>query len=374
MCAEQMVCELTWSQILAKGYVFGIPFLHNGKFNDGTSNRDVRSIQRGVIHRFPHTLRRSLPYLYERSRCTSGIRIEFTTDAKSIQIVSKITYMKHRENYSNMAQGVIDLLVDGKIWSHYYPKWENPDKIYLPSSGSHRISLILPTYAGIQISRIILHNLTELSNRSPNYLLENRPIVYYGSSITQGGCSSRPSLSYPHQLSEIFCMNYVNLGISGNAHGESEIAQYISSSFSYAAMFVLDWGANLLDPQWENLLEQRYEPFWRIIHKSNPNIPILFVGLQNYSYDVSSEPETRARIQQKREFIQASAMKACVEINQDGKRKLFDYIDGTTIIDTTHLDLTVDGVHPNDIGHKIYAELLEWKIIDLLGNHIKVDL
>jgi lysophospholipase L1-like esterase len=363
-------CELTWTQLLEKEYVFGIPLFYNKQFLPQTTRKDIKSISCGTIHRFPDYLRKQFPYLDEKSRCTSGIRVEFNTDAQSIQILSKITKIKHRENFSNMAQAGIDVMVDGNFWMIYYPKWENAERIYLRDDGNfHRISLVLPNYAGIRLKKIILDKATNITPRTPKYLLDNRPIVYYGSSITQGGCASRPALAYSQRLSDTFCMNYVNLSISGNARGELELAKYVAE-FTHAALFILDWGANLLDSEWGDTLEDRYEPFWRTIYNKNPQTPILFIGLQNYSRDLASEPCMRNRIQIKREFIQQKAILACNEINQEKKRKIFDYIDGTSIIDTESLDLTLDGVHPNDIGHKKYADLLEWKIIDLLGNHV----
>jgi lysophospholipase L1-like esterase len=370
MTEKQSSVELNWIELLEQGYVFGIPCYFNGAFLSNTHRKDINSIRKGYIQRFPITLRQKIPYLFERSICTTGIRIEFMTDAMSMQVVSKISKLKHRENYSNMGQASLDIMVDGKLWMNFYPKWEDPDKIYLKADGQmHRICMVLPNYAGARIRKIILHDVTKVSQKSPPYLLENRPIVYYGSSITQGGCASRPALAYSHRLSETFCANYINLSISGNARGEPEIAEYVAS-FSHAIMFILDWGANLLEFEDDGLLEQRYEHFWRTIHNHNPDTPILFIGLQNFGYDVYSEPKIRDYIQQKRNFIQKQALEACEEINQSRKRKIFDYIDGTSIINTNSLELTIDGTHPSDAGHKTYAELLEWKIIDLLGNHI----
>lgn len=370
MDKPQSTLELSWTQLLDQGYIFGIPSFYNGKFLSGISRKDVNGVKRGILHRFPYSLRRKFSYLYERSICTSGIRAEFVTDAKSIQIISELSKLKHRENYSNMAQACVDLLIDGKFWTNFYPKWDNPERIYLKDDGeSHRVTFVFPTYARLRLRKLLFHDVTSITQKVPPFLLENRPIVYYGSSITQGGCASRPALAYAHRLSETFCINYVNLAISGNARGEPEIAKYISS-FSHAAMFILDWGANLLDLQDGDLLEQRYESFWRTVHEKNPDTPILFVGLQNFSYDVSSDPAFRTHIQNKRDFIREKALAACNEVNKQKERKIFDFIDGTTIINTSSLGLTLDGIHPSDTGHQTYAELLEWKIIDLLGNHV----
>jgi lysophospholipase L1-like esterase len=363
--------ELNWSHLLEYGYVFGIPCYFNRTFLSNTTRREKNSVKRGILHRFPKELRRKFSYLHERSKCTTGVRIEFNSDAHSLKIISHLSRIKHRENYSNMAQACIDIIVDGNLWMNFYPKWDNPDKIYLKDDGKiHRICLVLPNYARVRLKKIILYGLTSVTEKTPPFLLENRPIVYYGSSITQGGCSSRPALAYFHRISETFCVNYVNLAISGNARGEPEFANYVAS-FSHAILFILDWGANLLEYKDDGLLEQRYEQFWRVIHKHNPDTPILFVGLQNFTSDLVTDQKFKDHIQNKRDFITQQSLQACKEINQTRKKKLFGYIDGTSIINTDSLDLTVDGIHPSDTGHKNYAELLEWKIIDLLGNHVE---
>ena len=65
-----------------------------------------------------------------------------------------------------------------------------------------------------------------------------KPVVYYGSSITQGGCASRPGMAYTNILTRELNVDHINLGFSGSARGEDAIAEYISgldmSVFVYA--------------------------------------------------------------------------------------------------------------------------------------------
>ena len=51
-------------------------------------------------------------------------------------------------------------------------------------------------------------------------------MVFYGSSITQGGCAQRPGNSYPAIVSMDRMTDFVCLGFSGNAHGEAKMAEY----------------------------------------------------------------------------------------------------------------------------------------------------
>ncbi|MBD3351060.1 MAG: hypothetical protein GF364_06205, partial [Candidatus Lokiarchaeota archaeon] len=239
-----------------------------------------------------------------------------------------------------------------------------PNRIILPKSNhKRRITLVLPTYAPCKIRSIILEKVKgeKPVERYDNFKGKGKPVIFYGSSITQGGCTSRPALAYPQLLSEKIGFDYLNFGISGAGFGEPEMADFISS-FNHASLFILDWGANLLKPEYQDLLERRYEPFWRKIHKQNPKTPILFIGLQNYYQELIEAPITRAYIRYKRDFIEKKANEACLEINKTNESSLFTYMKGTEILGLEDIGNTVDGVHPNDLGHKKYAEIIEKKI------------
>ena len=47
----------------------------------------------------------------------------------------------------------------------------------------------------------------------------------YGSSITQGGCASRPGMAYQNIISRHFDCDHINLGFSGSAKGEEANAE-----------------------------------------------------------------------------------------------------------------------------------------------------
>ena len=68
------------------------------------------------------------------------------------------------------------------------------------------------------------------------------PVAFYGSSITQGGCASRPGNSYQAVISRMLNCDYRNFGWSGSAHGELAMAQYIAQQ--PMSLFFLDYDHN----------------------------------------------------------------------------------------------------------------------------------
>lgn len=361
---------LTWKQLLDNGFVFGVPnFFNQTYFNPlYFTEKDHKLLEKGQIQRFPSKLYKRLSHLRSRSFCTSGIRVEFMTSAKQMSLDIIHPKVGSMDNMSKLAQRGVDILVDGKAWVMFYGRSNKlPVKFGLPlDKTEHRITILFPTYAPCILKSITLYKIPENEPklRSPWFKKDGKPVIYYGSSITQGGCSSRPSLSYPFLISEDLNLNFINLGTSGVGYGEPEVAEYVAS-FKNASLFVLDWGANLLNPEHRDLLEQRYNAFWQKIHSENPNIPILFIGFQGYFQEII-DPMAKIYINSKRDFVENEALKACTLINQNQNNKLAESISGLSLFNASELNNTVDGVHPNDLGHRRYAEVISQKIKELL--------
>ncbi len=155
-----------------------------------------------------------------------------------------------------------------------------------------------------------------------------KPIVFYGSSITQGGCASRPSTSYQAHISHRFDADFINLGFSGSAKGEKAMAEYVAQLDMSA--FVLDYDYNA--PSIEHL-EKTHLPFFNAVLEANPDLPIIIVSRPT--------PSDRKRF----EIIKATYDYAIAQ--GDTKVKL---IDGDTLFGGEFDYCTVDGCHPNDLG------------------------
>ena len=175
------------------------------------------------------------------------------------------------------------------------------------------------------------------------------PAVFYGSSITQGGCASRPGNSYQNFLSRSLDLDYINLGFSGNGKGEPEMAEYIAGL--PMSVFVSDYDHNA--PTVEHLRETHYR-FYEIIREKQPELPYIMVSRPNF-YGTEDDIARRAVIYESYERARAN-----------GDENVY-FLDGETVFAGDAREVcTVDGTHPNDLGFYRFAKALEPLISKLI--------
>ncbi len=181
--------------------------------------------------------------------------------------------------------------------------------------------------------------------------VNDKPIVFYGSSITHGAAASRPGNTYEALISEKYNLNYVNLGFAGNAKGEQQMAEYIAGRDM--SLFVCDYDYNA--PTVEYLLETHYR-FYEIIRKKHPQIPYVMITKP----DLRQNPKRNAV---RRDIIRVSYEKAKIQ----GDDKVY-FIDGETLFaGELCMSCTVDGTHPNDLGFYRMSEVIGKVIADILN-------
>ena len=172
---------------------------------------------------------------------------------------------------------------------------------------------------------------------APDYKYE-KPIVYYGSSITQGGCASRPGTCYQGFVTRHFDINHVNLGFSGNARAEDAIAEYIAGLDMSA--FVYDYDHNA--PTKEHLA-QTHERMFGKIREKNPTLPIIMMSRPRFKKSID-------------ELSRFEIIKRTYENAKAECDKNVYLIDGSELcLDNEN---TVDGCHPTDYGFKCMADRL----------------
>ena len=168
------------------------------------------------------------------------------------------------------------------------------------------------------------------------------PLVFYGSSITQGGCASRPGTSYQAIISRMLDCDFLNLGFSGSARGEESIADYMASLEMSA--FVCDYDHNAPSVQH---LAGTHERLYRKIRAKHPDLPILLISKPDILW---KEDDADAR----RAVIRATYEKALSE----GDRNVA-FLDGARFFAGPMADdYTVDGSHPTDAGFMRMAQMI----------------
>ena len=172
------------------------------------------------------------------------------------------------------------------------------------------------------------------------------PVVMYGTSILQGGCVSRPGMAATNILGRWLDREVVNLGFSGNARLDAEIAE-LMARVENPAVFVLD---NVPNDTPKMILE-KMEPFVKTLRDAHPEVPIVFVGQAPYAQDaVSVSSAERVRLKNEAQHTMYKRLKTA------GYKKLY-YVSGEKLIGTDG-EATVDYVHQTDLGAMRYAEAL----------------
>ena len=314
----------------------------------------------GELYRLPLKLKDTFRVpVWQLAQSPSGGRIRFRTNSSTLAI--RLEYPKP-PNMSNMhafGQTGVDLYIDGRYRNtaiaaaNSKPGLVQEHVFYKDQPrAEHDVTLYLPLYMPVKVLGIGVDEAAAIQPPHPFAL--SKPIVFYGTSITQGGCASRSGMSYQAILGRMLDIDFVNLGFSGNGKGEPEMARAVADID--ASCFVLDFAQN--NPTVESL-KQVYAPFVETIRSKHPETPMLVIT-PIYSARESWSADTR--LEEMRILIREVAGRRIAA----GDRKL-EILEGTDLIGPSRENGLVDGTHPNDLGFEWMAEGLALRISKLLG-------
>jgi hypothetical protein len=316
-------------------------------------------VEDGIIRRVPDAVAKSVNHATPSlSQHTAGGRIRFKTDSSFVMIRYKVPYVTHFGHMAPTGVFGFDLYKnefegEGERYvSPFVPSYDLKDTqegvLRLWSNKMRQLTLNMPLYNPVSELYIGLEEGAQLLPADP-YPIE-KPVVFYGSSITQGGCASRPGTCYTAVLSRKMNFEHINLGFSGNARGEQAMAEYIASMDMSA--FVLDYDHNSNSA--EHLSSTHYA-FYRTVRDAHPDLPIIMVSRPKYHLN-STELAMR-------EVIKESYARAISE----GDRKVW-FVDGKAIMPRDVAgDALVDYAHPTDLGFYFMAKALEPVLREALG-------
>lgn len=205
--------------------------------------------------------------------------------------------------------------------------------------------LYLPLYDGLAQLEIGVAPDAEILAPQVNSPQTGRPVVFYGTSITQGGCATRAGMAYPNILSRMLDCEIVNLGFSGNGQLDLEVAEAMAEIT--ASCFVMDCLPNVSVLQ----MNEKYCRFLEILREKNPETPIILVENILFPH-MDFDQEVNEKIKEKNETL----AKIFQEQKKKGDRNIY-YVKADHLIGNSH-EATVDGVHLTDLGFQIMAEQL----------------
>ena len=193
--------------------------------------------------------------------------------------------------------------------------------------------LFMPLYGGVQSVEIALAPTAKVASGKP--YKKDKTVLYYGSSITQGGCASRPDNCYQGFISKWTNTDYVDLGFSGAAKGEKHVAEHLATID--CNVFVCDYDHNEYNV--EDLRAKHYA-FYKTYRSNRPNTPILFVS--------RPDADRAERLEERLKVIKDTVKQA----KKEGDKNVY-FLSGVNFFGKTKSErecCTVDGCHPNDLG------------------------
>ncbi len=275
--------------------------------------------------------------------CTAGGRVRFVTDSPYVAIAVRYNEIMKMPHFAFSASIGFDLYADDIYIGSYITQGDEPTfeaVLDLPQSGTHTVTIHFPLYSGVDELFIGLSE-DALLAAPPAYRVTD-PVVFYGSSITQGGCASRPGNAYDNILSRLLSCDHTNLGYSGSARAELPIAEYISKL--KMSVFIYDYDHNAPTAEY---LEETHERMYRIIRNAQPELPIIMLSRPKYHLDADD---------QKRLAIIRKTYENAVAAG-DGN---VYFIPGPELIEERLRETaTVDNCHPNDSGFVSMAYAVE---------------
>ena len=281
-----------------------------------------------------------------RAAQPSGGRIRFTTDSATLWI--KATTHNTTQDFlvSPLLESGLDIYVDtargprfvGCTRPDFAEKGAYTFSHPLPA-GEKALTLHLPVSGELYDLEIGIEEGATLGAHKP-YTYQ-KPIVFYGSSITQGCAASRPGNTYPAMLSRRFDLDFINLGFHGSCRGEQEIVDYMATLDMCA--FVCDFDHNRSSAE---KLESAHFNVYQTIRKNHPDIPFYMISRPDFRFN-KMDFDRRAVI-----------MESYLRAWRGGDENVY-FIDGSAFFNTPDLlDCTVDGGHPSDVGFAYMANAI----------------
>lgn len=293
------------------------------------------------------------------SRQSAGLSVRFKTSARTVQVRWELTSdnlaMPHMP-----ATGVsgIDLYrkAADKTWRFVQngrptQRAGNLMTAGLPASrtGQTECLLYLPLYNGVKSVEIGVPAGATIEKAADHLNGNRRPLVYYGTSIAQGGCASRPGMAHVGMLGRLLDRPMINLGFSGSGRMEPAVSRLLAELDP--EIYVIDclWNiGNMPEPEFT----LRVTTLIETIRHAHPTTPILFVGQSRIQSDqpVPAMEQLQDKIVKRMLSRGVTGLSLC-----PGKKLLGSDGDGT-----------VDGVHPNDLGMRRQADALAPVLANIL--------
>ncbi len=299
----------------------------------------------------PHAEGKVTPNVWTFSQHSAGVLVRFVTDATKVAARWTLRFEScmTEQMPSTTIAGLDCYARAGESW-HWaglglFDEYPTNQRIIVDNMNGreHEFMLYLPLYNGIEE---MLIGIPEDATIEAAPVRDGKPICVYGTSIVHGGCCLRPGMAYPAIIGRHLDRPMLNLGFSGSALMEAEVAELLAE---------LDVAAYLLDPlpnMQAELVRERYVPFVRILRHARPDTPILLVEQHRYE-------NAWLNIQQEARYQSVNV--ALREVYSALRGGGVDNLHYVSLEDALGNDgeATTDGTHMTDLGFLRLADAIE---------------
>ncbi|MBR2042709.1 MAG: hypothetical protein IJ946_00030 [Clostridia bacterium] len=313
-----------------------------------------------TYHRVPMDIAKTISGdVAYHGKATTGVRVRFNTDSKYVGIRAKFAHhVLPNPHITRLNETGFDIYVekDGEdvYKGSYYPPKDGFDGYegikHFKDNKMRCITIYFPIGNEVLDLEVALEPNAKIEEPNP-YKFE-KPVVFYGSSITHGFAAGRPGTTYVNRIGRMLKTDIMNFGFSGSAKGEANMAKFLAELDMSVCVMDYDYNA----PSVEHLINTHYN-FYEIIRKAHPDLPIIFItkpdaGGYTTEFDLA-----------RKDVI----MKNYLTARENGDKKVY-FIDGNSFfIGGDRMDYTVDGCHPNDAGAKRMADCIGAVVGELLN-------
>lgn len=279
------------------------------------------------------------------SKHTSGGRVRFSTDSAKIGLsveYSALSQMSHMPHTGS--SGFCLLEKSGNTYKTVFtfrPTYTDETgfsgEVEIKTGGKHEYILFFPLYNDVTKLEIYLDESANVYE--PEKYKDIKPMLYYGPSLDQGGCASRPDSSYQAMVSKWNNIDFINLCFSGKAKGEPLMAEYLTTIDCSLCFIAYDGNAPTVE-----FLRDTHFKFYQIYRSVKKDVPVVFMSAPCFdNYRNAAE---------NREVIIESYHRA----KELGDENVY-FLDGKILFGDKDREIcTVDGIHPNDLGFYRIAE------------------
>lgn len=311
----------------------------------------------GRLERLPPAMEKKLPPEFvdwHLSRRCPGARLRFRTDSREIGIAVRFESISADPGMSLYSCQSVNVFF-GRGQSARYAGLARPESYETPFlKGSFRksgdmedVTVFLPRNEIIEDIEIFLEEDARIEPPTP--YRHALPILYYGNSVTEGACCSKPANAYSALLSRWLDTDYINFGFSGSAKGELVMADYLMTIPQ--SILVMDYDHNAPDAAH---LRATHDAFFRRVREKRPRLPVVMMSASNFEW----LPEAAER----RRIIRNTYEAALAGGDQNVR-----FIDGQTLWGREDRDAcSADCLHPNDLGMYRTALALRPVIAEML--------